>query len=559
MSVKLKKCWRTSVKHHGRPSPETLHTFKEVFSKKVTHVKLDNSTDIDTKWTTIKNISFDTRKETQQQNYCSPRKAWISEETWKAINERKNLLTRRYSKNAQYNTMPAKVQRLYRRHYNQYLNSICEDVEDHAKTMHTKDLFLRVESITREFRPKTWAIQDGKGTLLTKIDHVTERWRLYCQSLYKDDRRSSGPLSLSEILEPEILESEVREALRNIKTNKSAGTDSIFAEELKSLGETGIKILELCNQIWSSGKWPRDWTESLLISLHKKGSTKICQNYRTVALISHGSKIMLHIIKGRLQPYLQRQIPNEQAGFVKGRGTREQIVNIRQLIEKSREFNVPIMMCFVDYSKAFDCVRWDCLWKILIEMGVPCQAGRDSIFAEELKSLGETGIKILDLCNQIWSSGKWPRDWTESLLISLHKKGSTKICQNYRTVALISHGSKIMLHIIKGHLQPYLQRQIPNEQAGFVKGRGTREQIVNIRQLIEKSREFNVPIMMCFVDYSKAFDYVRWDCLWKILIEMGVPCHLIALIATLYKNGKSLVRVNDVVSAPFKPQKGGSF
>ncbi|CAK1578734.1 unnamed protein product [Parnassius mnemosyne] len=143
-SVKLKKCLRSSVIHHGRPSPETLSTFKEVFSKKVTYVKLNNSIDIDTKWTTIKNIILDTRKETQQQNYCSPRKAWISEETWKVINERKNL----------YNTMSAKVKRLCRRDYNQYLNLICEDVEDHAKTMHTKDLFLRLKASQESLYPK---------------------------------------------------------------------------------------------------------------------------------------------------------------------------------------------------------------------------------------------------------------------------------------------------------------------------------------------------------------------------------------------------------------------
>ncbi|CAH0723614.1 unnamed protein product, partial [Brenthis ino] len=170
MKVKLKKCVRSLVKNHGRPSPETLNTYEEVFNNKVTHLKSDNSIDIDMKWTTIKDIILDTRKDIQQQNYCSSRKAWISEETWKAINERKDLLTRRDSEKAQYNTISARVQCLCRRDYNQYLNSICEDIEDHARTLHTKDLFLRVKSITREFRPKTWAIQDSKGTLLTEID-----------------------------------------------------------------------------------------------------------------------------------------------------------------------------------------------------------------------------------------------------------------------------------------------------------------------------------------------------------------------------------------------------
>ncbi|KAA5653529.1 hypothetical protein F3G64_36185, partial [Pseudomonas aeruginosa] len=96
----------------------------------------------------------------------------------------------------------------------------------------------------------------------------------------------------------------------------------------------------------------------MLIPLHKKGSTRTYSNYRTVALISHASKVMLYVINGRLQSYIQWQIPSEQAGFVKGRGTREQIVNVRQIIEKSREFNMPILLCFIAYTQAFDCVRW---------------------------------------------------------------------------------------------------------------------------------------------------------------------------------------------------------
>lgn len=89
-----------------------------------------------------------------------------------------------------------------------------------------------------------------------------------------------------------------------------------------------------------------------------------------------------------------------------------------------------------------------------------------------------------------------------------------------------------------------------------MKGRGTREQIVNVRQIIEKSREFNTPFLMCFIDYSKAFDCVKWDCLWTILKEMGVPQHLIALIANLYQDGQSVVKVNDIVSGSFKPERG---
>ena len=132
------------------------------------------------------------------------------------------------------------------------------------------------------------------------------------------------------------------------------------------MGSAGIDALhKICTDVWHTGEWPNDWTKSIILPLHKKGSTSKCDNYRTLALISHASKVILHIIHNRIRYYLDWQISQEQAGFVKGRGTRDQILNIRQLIEKSYEFNTPIILCFIDYSKAFDDVTWSNLWTIL--------------------------------------------------------------------------------------------------------------------------------------------------------------------------------------------------
>ena len=103
----------------------------------------------------------------------------------------------------------------------------------------------------------------------------------------------------------------------------------------------------------------------------KKGNAKECSNYRTVALISHTSKVMLKILQARLQQYLNHELPDVQAGFRKGRGTRDQIANIRWIMDKAREFQKNIYFCFIDYAQAFDCVDHHKLWKILKEMGIP--------------------------------------------------------------------------------------------------------------------------------------------------------------------------------------------
>ena len=114
--------------------------------------------------------------------------------------------------------------------------------------------------------------------------------------------------------------------------------------------------------------------------------------------------------------------------------------------------------------------------------------------------------------------------------IPIPKKGNAKECSNYRTIALISHTSKVMLKILQVRLQQYMNHELPDVQAGFRKGRGTRDQIANIRWIINKAREFQKNIYFFFIDYAKAFDYVNHNRLWKILQEMGIPDHLTCLL-----------------------------
>ena len=124
-----------------------------------------------------------------------------------------------------------------------------------------------------------------------------------------------------------------------------------------------------CQQIWNIQQWPQDWKKSVFIPIATNGNAKECSNYRTIALISHASKVMLKILQARLQQYVNRELPDVQAGFRKGRGTRDQIANICCIIEKAREFQKNIYFCFIGYAKAFDCVDHNKLWKILKVMG----------------------------------------------------------------------------------------------------------------------------------------------------------------------------------------------
>ena len=141
--------------------------------------------------------------------------------------------------------------------------------------------------------------------------------------------------------------------------NKTSEGDESPDELFQILKDDAVKVLHsICQQICKTQQWPQDWKRSVFIPIPKKGNAKECSNYHTIALISHASKVMLKILQARLQQYVNRELPDVQAGFRKGRGTRGQTVNIHWIIEKAREFQKNT--CFTDYAKAFVWITTNC-------------------------------------------------------------------------------------------------------------------------------------------------------------------------------------------------------
>ena len=144
--------------------------------------------------------------------------------------------------------------------------------------------------------------------------------------------------------------------LGSITMNKASGGDGIPVEFFQILKDDAVKVPHsICQQIGKTQQWSQDWKRSVFIPIPKKGNAKGCSNYLTIALVSHASKVMLKILQARLQQYVNHELPDVQAGFRKGRGTRDQIGNICWIIEKAREFQKNIYFCFIDYGKAFEC------------------------------------------------------------------------------------------------------------------------------------------------------------------------------------------------------------
>ena len=184
-------------------------------------------------------------------------------------------------------------------------------------------LFKKIRDSKGTFHAKMGTVKDRNGMDLTEPEDIKERWHEYTEELYKKDLHDpDNHDGVITHLEPDILECEVKWALGSITISKASGGDGIPVELFQILKDDAVKVLNsICQQIWKTQQWPQDWKRSVFISIPKKGNTKECSNYRTIALISHVRKVMLKILQARFQQYVNRELPDVQAGFRKGRGT----------------------------------------------------------------------------------------------------------------------------------------------------------------------------------------------------------------------------------------------
>ena len=182
-------------------------------------------------------------------------------------------------------------------------------------------------------------------------------------------------------------------------------------------------------------------------------------------------------------------------------------------------------------------------------------SGGDGIPVELFQILKDDAVKVLhSICRQIW---KTQQDWKRSVFIPIPKKGNAKECANYRTIALISQASKVILKILQAWLQQYMNRELPDVQTGFRKSRGTKDQIANIHWITEKARDIQKNIYFCFIDYAKAL--TMWITInWKIPKEMGIPDHLTCLLRNLYAGQEATVRTGHGTTDWFQIGKGVS-
>jgi len=229
-----------------------------------------------------------------------------------------------------YIRLNAKFQRIERRDKKAILRDQCKEIEENNRMGKTRDLFKKIRGTKGTFHKKMGTIKDRNGMDLIEAEDIKKRWQEYTEELYEkelnDPDNHNGVITH---LEPHILECKDKWALGSINTSKASGGDGIPAELFQILKDGAAKVLHsICQEIWKTQQWPQDWKRSVFIPIPKKGNAKECLNYHTIALITHASEVMLKILQARLQQYMNHELPDVQAGFRKGRGTRDQIANI---------------------------------------------------------------------------------------------------------------------------------------------------------------------------------------------------------------------------------------
>ena len=213
----------------------------------------------------------------------------------------------------------------------------------------------KVKQITNKSKTNTnmGCIKGRNGNILFDKVKIAERWVEYIKELYDDNRESMPQFTTA--TGQNILKEEVENVTHLMKNGKATGPDDLPAEALKSLDEHNIDIITtLCNIIYNTGYIPTEMKQSIFVPIPQKTKAQNCNEYRTISLMSHVTKLLLKIIQVRITAKINKEVSELQSGFRSGMGIREGIFNLRSICERALEVGKEVYICFIDYTKAFD-------------------------------------------------------------------------------------------------------------------------------------------------------------------------------------------------------------
>jgi len=274
------------------------------------------------------------------------------------------------------NNVKRKASRHFRNKKQAYLKAKIEELETNSKIKNVRDLYWGISDFTKGYQPRTDIIKDEKGDLVADCHSILAGWRNYFSQLLNVQHGvnyvKQAEIHTAESLVPEPSAFEVELTIEKLKSHKSPGIDQIPADLIKAWGSTicGEKH-KLIISIWNKEELPEEWNESIIVPIYKKGDKTDCNNYRSISLLPTTYKILSNILLSRLIPYAEEIMGDHQCGFRRNRSTTDHIFCNRQILEKEWEHNEAVYQLFIDFEKAYDSVRREILYNILIECGLP--------------------------------------------------------------------------------------------------------------------------------------------------------------------------------------------
>lgn len=319
---------------------------------------------IEDHWNKFKNIVSETTSnipiaQQKKQN-------WMNDDILHLMEERRSFKNQDQQK---YQLINKEIRKKIRAAKEAWFVNQCKEVEELQKRHDTFNLHKRVKELTGVNTNRTHNLVDKDGNLIVNDIDKLRRWKEYIEELFDDERIENVIQQCN--TGPMITMGELEKAIKTAKNRKATGPDEIPSEILKCLDIKGKQsLLSLFNKIYESGVIPTDWIKSTFVMIPKKGNSRKCSDYRTISLMSHVLKIFLRIIHSRVYAKIEEQISETQFGFRNNLGTREALFCIQVLVQRCRDVDHPVFMCFIDFEKAFDRVKHDKLVAILREVGI---------------------------------------------------------------------------------------------------------------------------------------------------------------------------------------------
>ena len=278
---------------------------------------------------------------------------WVTKNVLDLCDEGRDLKKKRYEAEGanEYREANRRIQKAVKKAKEDWIGAQCEEITTCLNKNNSKGVYQIVKDLTSEKQSRSSTIQDKSGKCLDEEKEILCGLTEYCSELYNYE--SCGDNAVLDCNQSSVEEVEI--AVATLKKGKSARVDNIPAEFVQAGGETMIDVLiEICNRIWRAVEWPTPWTQSLIITLPKKGNLQLCQNYRTISLISHSSKVMQKVILNRLKPQAEEIIAEEQAGFRAGRSTKNRSLTLESCVKSTSNISRICTMSSLISKKAFD-------------------------------------------------------------------------------------------------------------------------------------------------------------------------------------------------------------